>query len=286
VTGQVTSDCLGSDQNIDVLAIALDDTNTPLAYSYAKDVAAVDGGTTAVTLGAWQTAFDPLTVTLTDAPAAAPGAGLEPTFRVDEVGFLGPEGGGAFTAGTATLQAGYPQGFAERVQYTSFIQLGPDPEDGVGVLLVGHPDTPATASHDLSTLLLPAIGSATAADASGRLELGWTSSGSFASADGALAMSQWTDGPDSHLWFLLAPPDSANPFQLPALPDELAAFRPSGTAVFVTPSLFFLEGDFIDGYSGFRQVGFQIVGDGAEDMVPATGGVLRASIGGQLPGGP
>jgi hypothetical protein len=285
-TGALMSDCLGSDTNIDVLAYALDSANQPIAYSHDTDVPAVSGGTTSVTLGAWQTTFDPLTVTLTGAPAAATGAGLETTLFADGIGFAGPGGGGGFTAGTATLQSGYPTGFAERLVYSTFIQLGPNPEDGVGALLVGHPDTPATDSRDLATLLLPAIGSATAANAQGRLEVGWTSSGAFDAADGILVMSQWIDGADNHLWFLLAPPGATNPFQLPVLPDDLAAFRPTASSVFDVPSLFLLEADFIDGYPEFREVGYSIIGDGIEEVMPATGGVLRASIGGQLPGGP
>lgn len=287
VTGQVTSDCLGSDTNIDVVAVAFASDGTPLAYSHDADVPAVTGGTTTVTLGAWQTTYDPLTVTLTNAPAAAAGAGMETNFRIDGLDFAGPGAGGGFTAGTATLTSGYWQGgIIERGQYTTFIQLGPQPEDGTGVLLVGHPDTPATATHDLSTLLLPAIGSATAANSQGRAELGWTSSGSFASADGGLFIASWDQGPNEvHQWFVLAPPGASNPFQLPEMPDDLMAFRPTGTSAFAVPTVIFLEADFIPGYSDFRELGFSLIGEGGPS-VPDTGGILRGSIGGQLPGGP
>jgi hypothetical protein len=287
VTGQVTSDCLGSDGNIDVVAIALDVDGVPLAYSHDADVPAVSGGTTSVTLGAWQTTFDPLTVTLTNAPAAIAGAGFDTNFRIDGLDFIGASGGGAFTAGTATLQSGYWQGgIIEQAQYSIFMQLGATPADGTGILLVGHSGTPATATHDLSTLLLPAIGSATAANAQGEVELGWTSSGTFGSADGQLWLATWQDGTDVHQRFVLAPPAAANPFHLPAMPDSLMGFRPTNTAVFDIPTMIVLEGDFVADYAAFRPIGFDLFGGGPSGILPAGGGVMRASLGGQAPGGP
>jgi hypothetical protein len=285
VTGTIAEDCLGTDQNIDVLAIALDDGGAPVAFSYDNELAVAAG--TTVTMPAWQTTFDPLTVTLTNAPAAAAGAGMETSWDINGLDFQGFGGGGGFTAGTATLQSGYPTGgIVDRLEYSVFIQLGPQPEDGTGVILASYTDTPATASHDLSSVLLPAIGNATVGNAQGRAELAWTSSGSFASADGSLWLTSWDDGPDLHQWFVMTPPGVSNPFQLPEMPEDLAAFRTTGTAVFDTPTAIFIEGDFIADYAAFRPIGYQLFNGGPGQILPATGGLLRASLGGQAPGGP
>ena len=290
VTATITSDCLGSDENIDLIALALDDSNTAVGYSASAGVPAVVDGTTSVAFDVWQSALDPFTITLANAPPGIGGAGFEPHFRIDGLDFRAAgDGGTGFVDGTGTIEGGYFQGIAiDQLQYSVFIGLGTEEApEGIAVLLVGHPDAPASATHDLGQLLLPGISAAAMAGDDGRLSLSWTATGSFAAADGAMVMSNWAEGSSPHLAFLMLPPDATSPYLLPALPDELAVFRPSGTSTFETPMVVFAEADFAADYTAVRQdVGFNILGDRAFDTLPLTGGVMRATLGGQLPGGP
>lgn len=285
--GGLTTDCLGGDQAIDVLAVALDDMGAPLAYDHAKAVAGVPAGTTSVTLDAWQTTFDPLTITLTNAPASTAAAGLEGHFRVDGLDFLGFGGGGAPVGGTVALASAYPQGFAERLQYLVFIAFGTQQDPaGFAVLLGGRPDAPATVTHDLAAELLPLVDGASAADDAGRVALSWTADGPMTDADGALVLVSWSDADIQHQWFALLPPDAASPFALPAMPDALAGFRSTASSTFDEPTVIFGAADWIDGYDAWRAgAGFSILGERALDAIPPGGGLLRATIGGQLPGG-
>lgn len=285
VTGTINSDCLGSDNNIDVWVVALDAGNNPVAYEHAKDVAVVAAGTTNVTLDAWQDVTDQLDVTLTNVPAGITGAGLEPHWRVDGLDFGGFGGGGAASGGTIHALSSLPQGgFVDRLQYGLFMQLG----NAFHGLLVAHANVPTTPAHNLATLLLPTMTAASAADASSHLEVSYTADGSFDSADGAIVLASWTDGAagiESHAAYILVPPDAGTTFTLPDLPDPLSAFRTSADATFDVPSLIWLEADFTDGYRGWRRgPAFDLVGGNTFDMLPATGGVIRLSIN-QVPGG-
>lgn len=76
------------------------------------------------------------------------------------------------------------------------------------------------------------------------------------------------DGLDQHQWFVLVPPDAANPFHLPAMPDSLMGFRPGNTAVFDIPTMIVLEGDFVAGYDAFRPIGFDLFGGGPSASCP------------------
>lgn len=284
VTGAIPAPCLGSDGMFDVVASALDAGNNVVAYAFDTDVVPTAAGTTAVVLPAWQTARDPLQVDLSGAPGASPFVGFEQHFRLDGLEFVGPGAGAALTSGAASLDVGYLQLDPDQLQFAMFLPLGQQPGDGFGALIGGVPNTPATLSYDLS-MLLPPVGGVTAVNAGGRVELTYLSTGSFASiADGALVLSSWQEGAANHIWYAIAPPGLPNTFQLPAMPDELADFRPTATSTFPTPSVIFVEADYVDDYADLRTgLGFAILGDSAVDTVPLTGGLLRASIGGQLP---
>ncbi len=283
VTFEIPATCLGSDQNLDVVATAFDDNALPVGYDHAR--VAVTGATTAVTLDAWQTTYQPLSFTLTNPPADATGVGVETHFRIDGVGFRGPQGGGGFSGGTATIASGYwSGGIVDRLQYVIFIgrTSGSDPA-GASVIMAGRTDTPATVSHDLTTLL-PRILDASAAAASGHLQVSWTPDGALTATDGALLLSSWTEGSGLHEAYVMAPPGATSPLTLPTIPADLVAYRPGGAASFMTPTVIFIEADFMSGYADFREQGWRIFGDTGTEILPAGGGLLRATLGGQLPG--
>jgi hypothetical protein len=285
VTLVIPTACLGSDTNIDIVATARDTNGAPLSYDTAR--AAVTGATTNVTLDAWQTTYAPLTYTLTNPPADATGVGLENHFRIDGVHFDGPGGGGGFAGGMATITSGYWNGnVVNRLQYAIFIgrTVGSPPvAAGASVILAGVPNTPAAVTHDLSTLL-PRINSASLTGPGGRQTITWDPAGSFASVDGALILTQWTEPTEQHQSFVMAPPDVSSPLTMPLIPDGLMQYRPGTNPTFQAPTLIFADADYMAGYDIFRQRGWLIFGDNATDGIPATGGLLRATLGGQLPG--
>jgi hypothetical protein len=291
VTGNITSDCLGSDNQIDAFVTALDNMGTPLAYDYVKDVAVAAVGNTNLVFDAWQTAGVPLQVTLNNVPAGVPGAGFEAHWRVDGIDFGGfGGGGGPPTGGTTTINSSYPSGsFVERLQYGIFYQYGSQPTDGLGIIIAGHADAPVAATHDLGALALPEISAAGASATAGRVSLTWTAEGALSSSDGGLVLMSWADatpGPTTDQWFVLIPPDAASPYELPEMPNDVSGFVPPAGATFATPTVIFGEGDYIDGYDDWRTGdGFIIFGDNAFEGIPATGGVFRATLGGALPGG-
>lgn len=285
VTLTIPTACLGSDTSFDIVATAFDVNGAPVAYDTART--AMTGAATSVTLDAWQTTYQPLTYTLTNPPADATGVGVENHFRIDGVHFRGPGAGGGFPGGMATIASGYWNGnVVDRLQYAIFIARtvgNPPVAAGASVLLGGFANAPATVSHDLSTLL-PRINSAALGQSGGRAQVTWDPAGSFASADGALILAQWFEGAGDHQAFIMAPPDAASPLTMPEIPAALMAYRPSASASFQIPTLIFADADFMAGYDVFRVQGWRIFGDNATDVIPASGGLLRATLGGQLPG--
>jgi hypothetical protein len=287
IGGTIPDLCLGSDDLIDVVALAYDDDagGAVVGYTYDTDVAVDD--TTSVVLGAWQTALTAHTITLTDAPADIPGAGFEGHFRVDGLDYLGVSGGGGRAGDTITMVGGHlGGGIVESSQRVIFMPRGTEKApEGLSIIIAGDAGAPASSTHDLSQLL-PTIIDASIANAAGQLELGWTSAGSFAGADGALMLASWSDSADGslHQRFVMAPPGASNPVLLPELPEALAGFRPSATASFELPTLIFVEADFFDGYDVFRERGWSIFGENATLVIPDSGGELRATLGGQPPG--
>lgn len=286
VTLVVPTACLGTDTSIDIVARAVDNSGATLSYDTAT--AAVTGATTNVTLDAWQTTYQPLVYTLTNAPADATQVGLENHFRIDGVHFDGPGGGANFASGSATLNSGYWNGnFVDALQYAIFIgrNVGNPPvAAGVSAIIAGVTNTPAAVNLDLA-MLLPRINSAALTGPSGRLQVAWDAAGSFAAADGALMLASWTEPSEDHQAFIMAPPDVSSPLNVPLIPDALMQYRPAGTPSFQIPTVIMLEGDYLPGYDLFRVRGWAIFGDNATDGLPSTGGILRATIGGQLPGG-
>jgi len=286
VTGELTADCLGSDTKIDVVAAALAGDGSVVGYAFSQGVTANQGGTTDVTLGAWQTQTDPLTFTLTNTPAAAGAAGVEVHLRIDGLDFGGAVARTQVSGTTVTLDAPYPHGLAvDRLQYLLTVLLGPiQTPTGFLQVIAGEPDAPSTVDLDLSQGLLPALGDVSDAEASDQLELTWTAAGSLAGTDGGFALAYWSEGQTGHAWVALLPPGATSPLRLPRLPDELAAWRPTATSVLSTPGIIFADADFLDGYRALRAgPGINLLGGGqAFDVIPATGGTWRVTIGGQI----
>jgi hypothetical protein len=241
-------------------------------------------GTTTATLDAWQTMYDPLTVTLLNAPADVMGAGIDTNPRIDGVSFTGLSGGGGVDMGDIDIISGYWQGITiDPIQYISFIGRGTmmDPE-GLSIMLGSKPGEPATITHDLDDLV-PTITDVAAGDSSGQLEISWTAAASLDATDGTLVITNWTDNATDKGAYVMIPPGATSPVTLPELPAALSAFRTSGTAVFGTPTLIAIEADFFDSYTEFKVDGWQIFGDGAFDLLPADS-VMFAHLGGTLPG--
>ena len=288
VTGVLPPACLGSDQTIDVVATAYNVQGAIVGYAVRTDVAAVAGGTTAVAMGAWQTNLDPLAIALTNVPTGTNGAHavtFEHHFRADGVDFRGVDVSGLPSSANVTLQSGrFQGGIVERLQYVLMLGRGPQNMPvGYSALVVGRADAPAAVSHDLATLL-PLVTAATSSQTGGRLQVDFTAAGSFATTDGSVFISRWRQGTVDHVAYVIAPPGVTSPVVVPPLPDALAAYRPTATSVFMRPTVIFAEADFIAGYRAFRAIASRLLAtNGPIDVLPAAGGTMRLTFGGQLP---
>jgi len=285
VTGPIDDDCLGSDQTIDAVALALDATGQPVAYDHATSVAVNSGGTTVVNLDAWQTSYDVVTLDLTSAPTDVTASGMDTHLRIDGLDFGGPSVGGTTSGGTIQFLTGYWQGgIVDQLEYLVYLARGTQSAPaGMSILMDGRSDAPTTVSLDGSQLL-PTLTETSADDNAGQPRISWTATGSFAGADAALVIASWRDAGITHQAFVMAPPDVAPPITLPALPEALADYRSTVDAVFLDPTVIFADADFVADYRGFRPAGWGAVDSNATDYLPAAGGRVRYALGGTLPG--
>lgn len=270
--------CLGSDQRVTATAVALDGNDAALAWAIADDVAVTAGTPTAIALGAWQ-AGAPLAVTLTNPPAGAVAAQLDPHGFIDGLDHGGAVARAGATAGGFALSSSVPAGVLDRLGYVVLVTTGA----ALHGLAVGRDDVPTAASHDLATALLPGLGPVTPSGVDGRLVMTWTA-GTATSADGLVVLTSWTDGPQRGAWYAVAPPTAAGSLTLPALPEALAAFRIAPTAT-VRGALVAVEGDGIADYAQFRRegLGFRLLGGSPLDLLPGGRGTVRLTLGGELP---
>ena len=113
-------------------------------------------------------------------------------------------------------------------------------------------DTPTA---DIAMTLLPAITSTgVSATTSVRPKAVWNAAGPMTHATFGTAAWSWPSGAAHGNWFLIFPPTTTSPVELPALPDALAAYRPpTDGSVSSTPSISFQSDSYDADYDAARQ---------------------------------
>jgi hypothetical protein len=265
------------DGKVRVLARALDESGRPLAYAHAfvEGCARGDGGspaTIAVRLPSWSTDFRTFTVEASSADHGTlegsitllpPGADAFPlTEREVPLGgeakldFLAPRPLG--TRGKTKLEVKYEDGH----DHAELEELRDEISEKTRVALAER--------------LLPRIRDAIV-DGQGtpRPSIRWSATSSLASADAIVARLAWP-ATREHVWTIIAPPDSPARLVVPALPDELAAWRPDARPI--TPAVGAVEASFWNGYADVKKSGL----DSLEAPPAAPVVTIRSSVTGEL----
>jgi len=242
--------CLGTDSNVDVLALLYDEGENPVAYAMQKDVPITQGapGNNAqnlVTLGAWTALSSPLEYAFT---VSNPPAGAEINFvgmgtAVDFAWFNGDQGGTEVNPVDTFTIEGLPSDFGELSAWSStFITSGADIFYGINPAVTftgvtGYSSYTDTVQLDAAATVLPrVVAMVVTSEEVSRPVINWFVNGSMAEADGFMAgffYGPISDGPRGQ-WIVLAPAGSETSFKLPALPDALADAAPKTDDV-ITP---------------------------------------------------
>jgi hypothetical protein len=259
------------------LARALDESGRPLAYAHVlvEGCARADGGpagTVTATMPAWSTDFRTFTVVAS--------GGDHGTLEGSIV--LVPPGADGFAlgqreaplAGEAKLEFLAPRPLGTRAK----TKLEVTYEDGRDHAAIEErrADLAEQTTVVLGDRLLPRIRDAIV-DGQGtpRPSVRWTSARSLASADAIVARLAWPLSRE-HVWTILAPPDSVARRVVPALPDELAGWRPDKRPISVAVGA--VETSFWSGYPDVKKQGLASL----EDPPAADVVTIRSSATGEL----
>jgi hypothetical protein len=262
-----------------VLAEAIDDAGSPMAYSHAWfDGCANDGGRASpeARLPAWKTDFRPLVVEVSGGGDAA--ATLTGTMSI-ELG--GP--GDRFVRGSqrarlaepTTLRFVVPPTLDSKAKLTLTI-AGEETGDRF-VLEEERASMPEKVAIDLRQHRLPRVSDVVVEEATrARPSIRWRIEGAGATkADVVVVQVSWP-ATGEHVWTFLLPPDAPQELTLPALPDELASWRPDGRPL--TASVALVDASYVDGFSEMKRKGLAALEDPPEvDRV-----FLRYSVSGAL----
>ena len=254
-----------------VLAEAYSASGEPVAYAHAwVDGCAVDAApsTVDVRLPPWSTDYRPVDLEVSGAPHD--GGALTASLSIVAESELGDR----FDRGRRTAPVGAPAllHFAapRPLGTTAILKLVvayPDPLES-SVLLERRPAMPSKVALDLRAQLLPRVSSlALEPSVDARPTLRWTvtpdaltsdaSESASALPDAVVARVSWPATRDNE-WTIVAPP-SARQVRLPALPDELAAFRPREGPI--TAGVALVEASAYSGFAEVRRKGLVPLGE-------------------------
>jgi hypothetical protein len=246
VTLMTDASCVdGSTPAFPVYAIARDETQATLAWSFAPSVpvSAPDA-----VLPPWQTGFDNVTAHFVNVPpdlwALSTGGG----FQVGKGDFNVNGGLFASPSGDQTATFIYPQLAASSYVTTAIAHYAD--LTSWAFLVQGHAEAASERTYDLEGLL-PPITSVTRDGTPARPGLRWT--GGAPDADVQVASFRWA----SSRWTIYDAAGDADSVQAPGLPAELADHAPDADVEAGTIS--FYEVDWIDGYEDLKAAGNDLV---------------------------
>lgn len=264
------------DGKVRAVARALDESGRPLAYSHAFIDGCVQGeggaGSVSARLPTWSTDFRTFTIETSGGEHGT----IEGSIT------LVPPGADAFAlgmreaplGGDAKLELLAPRPLGTRGKTKIEVKY----EDGHDHAEIeeARDSLPETTKVALAERLLPRIRDAII-DGQGtpRPSVRWSATQSLASADAIVARLAWPASRE-HVWTIVAPPDSPSRLVVPALPDELATWRPDARPI--TPAVGAVEASFWNGYSDVKTTGL----DALESPPAAAVVTIRSSATGEL----
>jgi hypothetical protein len=219
--------------------------------------------------------WDSITLHVDNAPAEVRSILTSPRYMVGGVLFLSEyEATVSCCPGTMPFQ--FPAGFAERfellVYATSELESGSE-----RALQRQYAGVPERMDVDIGQDLPPRVYGmeVTPGTDPARPLLNWQQDAVLDDFDGARVRLSWEDivGPAITMrdWELLLPPGVEAPFQLPALPAELAEQRPTSESNYGFTEITFVDIDYIAGHAELRnQMGFRIF-ERIQERFEATG---------------
>lgn len=266
----VTSTCVDADGRLHLLGVARDASAFPMAYSFVRDID-FSAHAAAVTLPAWRTDWQNVTVELTNPPGAVSDASASLTLEPSTSTLSGESVYRSWTAGTLSFPLQLPRGFADAVRYEVLVSSLPgrptersrQAVSGTWPAATIPPKLPIDATADMLPRLHTPVLEATDP---ARPRVTWTATGDLA---GATALRVEIDWGRSFTWAIVAPVDAPLPLTVPALPDALAAFRPPGTAV-TRVDVFAIEAPSLGGYAAYRSKLADMSVRTAAAMLPAA----------------
>lgn len=241
VTIQRTSACAST---MDIVATALDADAQPLAYVLATDVPAADP----LTLSAWQTDFDVVSLEGTAAPTGAVLFRGAPRVRREGLYYTvsGKADATIAAGGSASVDLLVPPGFGD-VEVTAEVVFA---SGSVSSWTKMDSALGAAVSLDLGAELLVAPEELTVTlPEPGRAHVAW--SGSAPEADATRIELTWSDAGIQGTWVLWQPAAGTNA-DYPALPASLSGRTPTGVAAtFVGTRVHRVDWDFTGDYEAF-----------------------------------
>lgn len=273
IPASIHAGCVEPADTLDVVAIASDANDAPLAFAVELDVPI---SSPSIAVGPWRTDWRTVAMTVTNAPAGA--ADVYAGGSVNEgtrswsppTLFHEPIAAGA----SATLDVLLPNdiGSSQSTGAQLWFSNGVD-YDGISLITDREVPFATSVTYDLAADLLPRLMPSIDETDADRPTVSWTTGG-FESDGGGISV-YWQNGGDTSSWQLIVPPDSVD-VRLPALPDAMASFRPSVLGSALLPAVVFVDSDALDGYDAVRARG------GASFDPNLGAGRTRVTFGGLL----
>lgn len=264
-----------------VLAEAVDAAGVPVAFTHAWFGGCEnDGGRPAVParLPAWRSDYRRLPVEVSGGGGEA--GTVEASMSIELGGPRDRFARGrreAALSERATLDFAVPRPLGERTKLELAVAHAGTRDRFV--LEETRASMPEAFSFDLREQRLPRISGAVVEDASSaRPTVRWRVAGDAAraKADVLVVQLSWP-ATGEHVWTLLLPPDGPQEVTLPALPEELASWRPDGRKA--TASVALLDASFLDGFAEVKRKGLAALEDPPDD---ADRVLVRHSVTGDL----
>lgn len=258
----VLSRFVEKDGRFKVLAEALDATGEPLAFAFARAPAPPDAGAARaaeVRLGAWTRAWRPLDLVLVHPPSGSVAEAKLSIFAKDEDRFDRRPRRVELGAATARVTFPVPPGLGTEGR----IELAVTRDGSRRTIVRREASLSPVTTIDLGATLLPSV-TAVRLEPTGapdRPAIAWDVDGDPAGADAAIAHASWP-ATREHVWTVVAPP-GARRVRLPALPPELAAWRPDGRPI--APGATLVEASFYEGFADVRRMGIARLGEHEEE---------------------
>lgn len=236
----------GSTTWMTVIATATDAWDTPYAYSAMR----VPVQATPPPLPAWQTEFQSMMVTAGPMPPGATQASVQ--LKLDTGFWFGmpPASGMVGEGSSLTANPWFPVDFADRMRLETAIFVAPD------AVLASLHQGPIEGQFVIGPAeLLPQIQDVGlgACDTS-RPCVWWGAPAELAGADLLMATVRWGVNEERHIWQIYLPPDTNAPFQVPALSEDVAPWRPDiELGGFDPPSIVAADVSIIGGWDDFRR---------------------------------